>query len=312
MRSFSPEQKYGGRKPSHSVYENHELLGRCFWICHQRSQLGIDGQRFAGETPGPEGTSKIPTPGWRDVEQGGIRWSGLLQDPRTAAAREFHMWSGTTPATAPRAPPRTSGGSGPGGPQGARQGGSTAPIVTAGSGGDGRAPRARQGRSSLTPRPSSRHTMRRRTRPNRRAPVGPGGSPHGGARPGPRRRGGRVRAASALMAAAAISPPRPHPARPPASPAPAARYASPRLQPGPLGRTGPSGGGGGAQSRPRGTRRNGSGWAGGGKARQIGDGGRSQWGRVRGPRGTGAAAATAATLPGSARTDNSPDPAPST
>lgn len=40
----------------------------------------------------------------------------------------------------------------------------------------------------------------------------------------------------------------------------AARYASPRLRPGPLGRAGPSGAGGGAQSRPRGT---GGSWAAG-------------------------------------------------
>lgn len=90
--------------------------------------------------PGPEGASRASRPGWRDAEQGGTRGAGLLQDPRTAAAREFHVGRGTTPATAPGAPPRSGGSSGPGGPQGAQQGGSTAPIVTAGSGGDGRAP----------------------------------------------------------------------------------------------------------------------------------------------------------------------------
>lgn len=228
MRSFSPEQRHGGREPSHSVCAKHELLARCSRICHQRPRLDIDGQRFAGETPGPEGASRAPRPEWRDVEQGGTRGPGLLQDPRTAVTREFHVGCGTTPATAPAAPPRSVGSRGPGGPQGARQGGSTAPIVTAGSGGDGQAPRARQGRSRPTPRPSPRHTMGRRTGPNRRAPAGPGGSPHGGARPGPQRRGGRVRAASALMAAAAISPPppapgppaRPHLRRPRATPAP--------------------------------------------------------------------------------------------
>lgn len=94
------------------------------------------------------------------MEQGGTRGPGLLQDPRIAIAREFHVGSGTTPATAPGEPVRSGGSSGPGGPQGARQGGSTAPIVTAGSGGDGQAPRARQGRSRPTPRPRSQHTMR--------------------------------------------------------------------------------------------------------------------------------------------------------
>lgn len=212
VSSFSPEQRHGGRKPSHSLYTRHELLGRY----RQRPQLGIDGQRFAGETPGPEGASRASRPGWRDVEQGGNRGAGLLQDPRTAAAREFHVGIGTTPATAPGAPPRSGGSSGPGGPQGARQGGSTAPIVTAGSGGDGRASRARQGRSRPTPRPNPRHTMRRRTGPNWRAPAGPGGSPHGGARPAPQRRGGRVRALPPSWPRPPFHPPpRPQPARPP-------------------------------------------------------------------------------------------------
>lgn len=40
VRSFSPEQRHGGRKPSHSVYAKHKLLGRCSRICHQRPQLG--------------------------------------------------------------------------------------------------------------------------------------------------------------------------------------------------------------------------------------------------------------------------------
>lgn len=40
VRSFSPEQRHGGRKPSHPVYAKHKLLGRCSRICHQRPRLG--------------------------------------------------------------------------------------------------------------------------------------------------------------------------------------------------------------------------------------------------------------------------------
>lgn len=157
------------------MYAKHELLGRCSRICHQRPRLGIDKQRFAPETSGPEGAGRAPRPGWRDVEQGGTRGPGLLQDPRTAAAREFHAGSGTSRATTHGAPPRSGGSSGPGGPQGARQGGSTAPIVTAGSGGDGRAPRARQGRSRPTPRPSCLRCPGGGSEPRRRRRWAPRG-----------------------------------------------------------------------------------------------------------------------------------------
>lgn len=271
-----------------------------------RAAPGAGHSRRAGTAPGPPNRHR---PG---IPRGGIRGGGppcgaeLGNDPpgrrrRTGAQR--HARSPGSTAGAARPPLLPPAAAGPGGPREQGMARSRGPA----------GPEA----------PSPRYTM------GAEEQEGTGGSPRGRARapaaarrqagPAPGRRASAGRFRPHGRGRHSTTPPLPAfppPASRPPSPAAAARYASPRLRPGPLGRAGPGGGGGARRPPPE---RRGGAWRGGGREGRwaAGPGGAegraavAEKGREGGAGFKGAARSyrsrrrrRAATLPGSHHTDN--------